>query len=102
MPELEKVPFLLRVWRFNICSGIDRVKLASTDRVKQNFGGFLNALEEAVVLITSTCSSLLVRMMFEDLLAVGLLDLFGGSSPSVFAKTEHSVVILALDSKWSS
>lgn len=64
--------------------------------VKKDLSSFLNTLEEAVVFVALAGSGLLVGMVAEDLLAVGALDLFGGSLVAVLAETEDGVVILAL------
>lgn len=55
----------------------------------------MNAFEERVI-FGSTASGLLVRMVLEDLLAVGLLDLFIGGLVAVLGETEDGVVILVL------
>lgn len=65
---------------------VDRVVLAALDGVKEDFGGFLDTLEEAVVL-GATSGGLLIRMMAENLLAVGTLDLLFGSLVSMLGKT---------------
>ena len=58
---------------------IDRIKLPATNGVEQDFGSFLYAFEEGVV-FSIAGSSLLVRMVTEDLFAVGTLDLvFSGA-----------------------
>jgi len=56
--------------------------LAASDGVKENFGRLLNTLEELVVL-GGTGGGLLIRMMLQDLLAVGLFDLVFSCAPSV-------------------
>jgi hypothetical protein len=58
--------------------------------------GLLDTLEEVVVLVAVSQGSLLVGVVAEDLLAVGALDLLGGSTPAVLGQTEDSVVILGL------
>jgi hypothetical protein len=70
--------------------------LTTLSRVEEDLSSFLNALEEAVVFVALTGGGLLVGMVAEDLLAVGALDLFGGSLVTVLAETEDGVVILAL------
>lgn len=96
-PELVEVSvlyLLLGRW-LDICVLIDGIVLATLDRVGEDFSGFLNALEEAVILGVSSCS-LLVRMMAENLLSVGALDLIFGGSPAVFGYTKNGVMILLL------
>lgn len=85
----------LLAWGLNLSSFVDGVELAALDGVEKNFGSFLDALEERIVLIASR-GSLFVGMMTEDLLAVGALDLFLGRSVSVLRQTKNSVVILLL------
>lgn len=70
--------------------------MTTLSRVKKNLSSFLDTLEEAVVFVALAGSGLLVGMVAEDLLAVGALDLFGGSLVAVLAETEDGVVILAL------
>jgi hypothetical protein len=48
--------------------------LAAFDGVEEDFGGFLDAFEKGVVLGRAS-GRFLIRMMTEDLLAVGPLDL---------------------------
>lgn len=55
--------------------------MAALDWVEQNLGCLLDALEERIVLVAAGCS-LLVRMMAEDLLAVGAFDLLLGGPES--------------------
>jgi hypothetical protein len=55
----------------------------------------LDTLEEVVVVCFSGCS-FLVRMMTEDLLSVGLLDLLVGGFVAIFRQTEDGIVILSL------
>lgn len=57
---------------------------------------FLDTLEKVVVLIAVSQGGLLVGVMAEDLLAVGALDLLGGSTPAVLGQTKNGVVILGL------
>lgn len=53
---------------------VDGIVLATLDRIKENLGSFLDALEEAVVLgTTSRC--LFIGMMAKNLLSVGTLNL---------------------------
>lgn len=82
-------------WWCNIGCFIDRVKLATLDRVEEEIGGFLNALEE-VVIFGGTGGSSLIGVMLQDLLSVCLLDLVFGCLVSVFTETENGVVILVL------
>jgi hypothetical protein len=56
----------------------------------------LDALEELIALVATSCS-LLVGVMLEDLPAVGTLDLVFGCAPSVAGYAENSVVILRLE-----
>ena len=97
-PELEEVALggLLLGRGFNFGGFINGVELTATNRVLQQFGGLLDTLEEAVVLVTVAQSSLLVRVVTEDLLTVGTLDLVGASAPAVLAQTQDGVVVLAL------
>lgn len=74
---------------------VNGIILAALNRVKEDFGGLLNALEEGIVFSATSCC-LLVWMMTEDLLAVGALDLFFGSLVSVLRETKDCVVILSL------
>jgi hypothetical protein len=85
---------LFRRW-LNISSLIDRIKLAAFDGIKENLGGFLNALEEAVILRTSG-SGFLIGVMTKNLLAVGTLDLLLCGSPAIFRKAKNSIMILSL------
>lgn len=96
-PELVVVAFLELLLGRGLDVGllVDRVVLAALDRVKKNFGGLLDALEELVVFLAAL-SGLLVRMVLEDLLAVGLLDLVLSSLPAILGDTENLVVILRL------
>lgn len=95
-PELvEALSRLLLAWGLDIGGLVDRVELATLDGVEQDLGGLLDALEEAVVLVAAG-SGLLVGVVLEDLLAVCLLDLVLGSSPSVLGYAENSVVVLVL------
>lgn len=97
-PQLEEVTLgsLLLRRGLNIGGFINRVELAATDRVLQQLGSLLDTLEEAVVLVTVSQSSLLVRMVTQHLLTVGPLDVVGASAPAVLAQTQDSVVVLAL------
>jgi len=74
---------LLLSRRLDIGVLIDRVELTALNGIKKNFCSLLNALEEAVILGASS-SSLFVRVMTENLLAMGTLDLFFGSFMAVF------------------
>lgn len=98
VPQLVEVAFFelfLGRW-LDIGVLIAGIILTTLGGVEKNFGSLLNTLEKAVVFVALAGSSLLVGVMAEDLLAVGTLDLFGGSLVAVFAKTEDGVVILAL------
>jgi hypothetical protein len=68
--------------RLNISMFIDRVKLTALDGIEKDFSSLLNALEEAIILGTSSCS-LFIRVMAENLLAVSTLDLFFGGFVAV-------------------
>ena len=75
---------------------IDRVELAAADGVKEDLGRLLDALEEVVV-ISAAGGGLLVGVVFQDLLAVGALDLVLGSLPPVLGDAENLVMVLALN-----
>lgn len=98
------VPQLVEVALFELLLGrwldvgvlIAGIVLTTLGRVEKNFSSLLNTLEEAVVFVALAGGGLLIGVMAEDLLAVGALDLFGGSLVAVFAKTEDGVVILTL------
>ncbi len=79
--------------RVNIGLLIDRVKLSALDGVEEQLGGFLDALEEVIVLGT-TLGSLLVGVMLQNLLAMGTLDLVLGGLPAVLGQAEDLIVIL--------
>lgn len=81
--------------RLNIGVFVDGVELASLNGVEENFGGFLDTFEEAVVL-GATSSSFLIGVVTENLLAVGSLDLLFSRFVAVFRETEDGIVILAL------
>lgn len=74
---------------------VDGVELPALDWVREDVGGFLDALEEGIVLV-STLGGALVRVVLEDLLAVGSLDLLFGGFPPVFGEAEDGVVVLIL------
>lgn len=87
-PELVVITvlnLLLGGW-FDISMLINRIILATLDRIGENFGSLLNTLEEAVI-FGVTSSSLLVGVVAENLLAVSTLDLLLGGSPSVLCDT---------------
>lgn len=98
-PQLVKVARLLLdillAWRLDFGSFIDRVELTTLDRVKEDIGSTLDAFEEAVALLFALCS-LLVRVMPQNLLTVGTLDLVLSRLEAVFAETKDGVVILSL------
>jgi hypothetical protein len=71
--------------------------LAAANGVQEQLGGLLDALEEVVVLVTLAHGGLLIGVVAEDLLAVGTLDLLGGSAPAVLGQAENGVVILGLE-----
>jgi hypothetical protein len=56
----------------------------------------LDTFEEAVVLISLPSGSLLVRMMAQDLLPMGFLDLLVRGPVAVFGKAKYGVVVLSL------
>lgn len=74
---------------------INGVVLAALSGIKKNLGGLLDTLEELVVIGTSLCG-LLIGVVLEDLLTVGLLDLFLGSLVAVLGQAKNLVVILGL------
>jgi hypothetical protein len=74
---------------------IYRIILSALDGVKKDLGGLLNTLEEAVIL-SASCSCLLVWMMAQDLLSVGALDLLFRGLIAVLREAENSIMILAL------
>jgi hypothetical protein len=86
---------LLLGWGFNICVFIDGVVLTALNRIKENFGGLLNTLEEAVIFGTAGCC-FLIGMVAKNLLAVGTLNLLLASSETVLRKAQDSVMILTL------
>lgn len=96
-PQLIEVAFLdLLLGRgLDISLLINGVVLATLDRVKQHIGGFLDTLEELVVL-GAALGSLLIRMVLQHLLAVGLLDLVLTGLVAVLGQTENLVVVLGL------
>ena len=61
---------------------IDGIKLTALDRIKKNFGSLLNTLEEAIIFSASS-RGLLIRVVAENLFAVGTLDLFLGGFVAV-------------------
>jgi hypothetical protein len=74
---------------------IHGIELTTLDGVEQDFGSFLNTLEEAVVLGTSS-RGLLIRVVTEDLLAMSALDLFFCRLVTVFRETKDGIMILCL------
>jgi hypothetical protein len=73
---------LLLGWRFNISVLINRVILATLDRICEDLGCLLNTLEEAIILRIAS-SGLLIGMVTKNLLAVSTLDLLFGGSESM-------------------
>lgn len=71
------------------------IELTTLDGVKEDFSSLLDALEERII-FGATSSCLLIRVMTEDLLAMGALDLLFGGSVSVLGETKNGVVILLL------
>ena len=63
---------------------IDRVKLSALHRVGEDFMGALDAFEEGVVFVGLAGGGFLVRVVLQNLLAVGLLDLLVCGFVSVF------------------
>ncbi len=80
----------------NIGTFVDGIKLSAFDRIEQDLGSFLNTFEEAVV-FGITGGSFFVRVVTQDLLAVGTLYLVFCSAVAVFGEAEDGVVILTLD-----
>jgi hypothetical protein len=74
---------------------VDGVELAALDRVAERFLGALDALEEGVA-FGFAGGGFLVRVVLEDLLAGGLLDLFVGGPVAVLGEAKDSVVVLSL------
>lgn len=81
--------------RVNISGLVDAIELSALDRIGEDFMSLLNALEEAVVFFNAS-SGFLVRMVLENLSAVGFLDLLLRCFVAVLAEAQDSVVILAL------
>ena len=75
---------------------VDRVELPAADRVEEDLGRLLDALEEVVV-ISAAGGGLLVGVVLQDLLAVGALDLILGGLPPELGNAENLVVVLALN-----
>ena len=97
VPELIEVALLslfLR-WGLDVSGFVDRIELAALDWVEEDFGGFLDALEEGIVFGGAGCG-FLVGVVAEDLFAVGALDLGLGGPPAVFGEAEDCVVVLSL------
>lgn len=86
---------LLLGWWLNLSLLINGVELPALDWVKKGFGSLLDTLEESIVL-SASLSSLLIRVVLEDLLAMSALDLLFSGLVSVFRKAENSIVILCL------
>lgn len=70
------------------------------DRVEEDFGGFLYAFEEGIIL-RGAGGCFFVRMMAKNLLAVCALDLGFCSFVAVFREAEDGVMVLVLDQKAS-
>ena len=71
--------------------------MAAFLRVEQDLVGFLDAFEEGVVvLLAAGAGGLLVRVVAEDLLTVGALDLVLGGAEAVLGEAEDFVVVLVL------
>jgi hypothetical protein len=74
---------------------INGIILTTLDGIKENFGGFLDALEEAVI-FRATSGGLLVGMVTKNLLTVSALDLFFSGLVAVFRETKDGVMVLSL------
>src|SRR6185436_5941308 len=100
LPELEEVALLslLLRRRLDVRGLVDRIPLAALDRIREDLGGLLYALEEGVVLVAAGCG-FLVGVVAQHLLAVGTLDLLLRSLVAVFGQAQHGVVILVLEEK---
>jgi hypothetical protein len=61
---------------------IDGIVLATLDRIEEDLGSLLDALEE-VIILSATSSRLLIWVMAKDLLAMGALNLLFSSLVSV-------------------
>jgi hypothetical protein len=96
-PELVEVALLELLLGGGVDLGllVDGVVLATLGGVEEDLGGLLDALEELVVL-GAALGSLLIRVVLQDLLAVGLLDLLLGGLVAVLGQAENLVVILGL------
>lgn len=96
-PELVEVALgkLLLSRGVDVSSLVDRVELAAADRVEEDLGRLLDALEEVVV-ISAAGGGLLVGVVLQDLLAVGALDLVFSGLPPELGNSENLVVVLAL------
>ena len=82
--------------RFDVCALVDGVELSAADGVEEDFGGFLDAFEKGVVFgVAGSC--FLVRVVAEDLLSVGTLDLIFCSLVAILGQAEDRVMILSLD-----
>lgn len=97
-PELVEVALgeLLFGRRVDVRGLVDRVELAPADRVEEDLGRLLDALEEVIV-ISAASGGLLIGVVFQDLLAVGAFDLVLGGLPPVLGDAENLVVVLALN-----
>lgn len=96
-PELVKVVALkvLLGGGVDVSLLVNGIVLAALDRVEKDVCGLLDALEKLVV-FGAALSGLLVRVVLEDLLAVGLFDLVLGGLVSVLGDAEDLVMVLAL------
>jgi hypothetical protein len=74
---------------------VNGVKLSALNGIEEDFGCFLYTFEEAII-FGATGSCLLVRMVTENLLSVGTLDLIFGGFVAVFRETKNGIMILAL------
>ena len=74
---------------------VNGVELAAFDGIEKDVGGLLNAFEKGIIVITASRSAL-VRMMPENLFAVGALDLIFGGAVTVLGESKYCIMILTL------
>lgn len=70
--------------------------MPALDRVEEDFGGFLYAFEEGIIL-GGASGCLFIRMMAKNLLAMCALDLGFCSFVAVSREAEDGVMVLSLD-----
>jgi len=92
--ELITFRFFLR-GRFDFGMFVDGIELTALDRIEKDFGGFLDTFEE-VVILSAPCGCFLIRVVAEDLLTVGALDLIFGCFVAILGDSEDGIMILAL------